>query len=117
MSQGQKRLEKMRLNPLDDWRVEDVQVVCRAFGVACEKPNKTSHFGVSDPTQTEILTIVSGRPVKAIYIKKLVAFIDDVQSARAKAAENRPAKARLKPKKGRQSYGKRGLRDRNQPPR
>ena len=75
----------MRNNSLD-WRIGDVQTVCRAFDVGCKKPDGTSHFTVSDPTQVEILTVVTGKPIKQIYIKKLVAFIDAVQIERAKLA-------------------------------
>jgi hypothetical protein len=85
MAKGAKRLEEMRNNPRD-WRVGDVQVVCRAFDVGCAKPNGTSHFTVSDPTQKDILTIVAKRPIKPFYIKELVSFIDRVMAARALAA-------------------------------
>jgi hypothetical protein len=43
MSQGIKRLEAMRANPKADWRIEDVIVVCRAFGVDCNAPFNGSH--------------------------------------------------------------------------
>lgn len=85
MGKGAKRLEQMRNNPLD-WRVRDVLVVCRAYGVSCAKPDGTSHFTVSDPTQRDILTVVAKKPIKPIYIKKLVSFIDNVQFARELAA-------------------------------
>lgn len=77
----------MRANPKDDWTASDVQALCRSFDISCEEPDGTSHFTVSDPTQEQILTVVAARPIKPIYIKRLVAFVDAVQLARA-AKEN-----------------------------
>ena len=81
MAKRDKRLENMRSNPRD-WTKEDVQALCRSFGIGCKKPDGSSHFTVSDPTQIMILTIVHAKPIKQVYIKKLVAFVDAVQSAR-----------------------------------
>lgn len=102
MGKRDKRLERMRANPKDDWIAADVQALCRSFDIACEEPHGTSHFTVWDPTQEQILTVVAAKPIKPIYIKKLVAFVDAVQLARAaKESED----------------GSRGLRDQDQPPR
>jgi hypothetical protein len=72
----------MRCNPKDDWTANDVHALCRSYAISCERPDGTSHFTVSDPSQEQILTVVAAKPVKSIYIKKLVAFIDAVQNAR-----------------------------------
>lgn len=84
MAAREKRLEKMRANPRD-WTKEDVKALCNGFEIGCDKPKGTSHFTVSDPSQREILTIVAAKPIKQVYIKKLVAFVDAVQAARAAA--------------------------------
>lgn len=68
-----KRLEKMRVNPHGDWSIQDVEGVCREHDIACEKPTNGSHFKVKHHSQNEILTIRFKRPVKAVYIKKLIA--------------------------------------------
>jgi hypothetical protein len=78
----------MRANPRDDWTADDVRSLCHGFEIVCERPDGTSHFTVSDPTQEQILTVVAAKPVKPIYIKRLVAFVDAVQIARAAAAAN-----------------------------
>jgi hypothetical protein len=83
MGKREKRLERMRANPKNDWTREDVQALCDSFDIACERPDGTSHFTVSDPTQEQILTVVAARPILPIYIKRLVAFVDAVQHARA----------------------------------
>ncbi|MET7246608.1 type II toxin-antitoxin system HicA family toxin [Methylobacterium sp. EM32] len=76
MSRAEKRLEAMRRNPAGDWTIEDVKVVCRAYGVACGPPASGSHYDVSHPDQPDILTIPFRRPIKPVYIRKLIAFID-----------------------------------------
>ena len=79
-------LERMRSNPSSDWTVSDVERACRAFGVRCVPPSGGgSHFKVSYPLQREILTVPFRRPIKPVYIWKLVRFIDAVRGANAKA--------------------------------
>lgn len=75
-----KRLEMMRRNPKANWRIEDVVAVCKEFDVDCTPPKKGSHYKVSHPSQREIWTIPFKRPIKPVYIKDLVAFIDAVRS-------------------------------------
>lgn len=82
MARGEKLLERMRANPRD-WRIEDVQVVCAAFGIACTAPRKGSHYKVKHKSQMEILTIPAHRPIKALYVEDLVRFIDAVKGASA----------------------------------
>lgn len=76
-----KRLEAMRENPSGDWRIEDVAAVCREFGILCQPPRGGgSHYRVSHPSMAEKLTLPFKRPIKVIYIRKIVAFIDAVRS-------------------------------------
>jgi hypothetical protein len=77
------RLERMRVNPAGDWTVQDVEAVCREHGVSCSPPRGGgSHWKVSHPSQRDILTIPARRPIKPIYIRKLVRFIDGVAGAK-----------------------------------
>lgn len=71
----------MRENPRGDWRIDDVVSVCEAFGVACTPPRKGSHYKVKHLSQKEILTIPAHRPIKAVYIRELVEFLDRVIEA------------------------------------
>ena len=73
-----KRTEQMRANPAGDWSIADVQAVCDASGVTLLPPSGGSHYKVTHDSQAEILTIPARRPIKAIYIKKLIRFIDQV---------------------------------------
>lgn len=72
-----KRLQKMRANPQADWRIEDILAICAEFGVTCAPPRSgSSHFKISHPAMREILTIPFKRPIKPVYIRTLVQFID-----------------------------------------
>jgi hypothetical protein len=82
MGQGEKRLEQMRANPTRGWTINDVRVVCDAFGVPLLNPSSGSHYKVTHDTQRDILTIPHARPIKPIYIRRLVAFIDAVRDTR-----------------------------------
>lgn len=76
-----KRLEKMRANPQGDWTISDVSAVCAAHGLACKAPRGGgSHFSISHPQMTEILTVPSRRPIKPVYIRKLVKMIDALRT-------------------------------------
>jgi hypothetical protein len=67
----------MRDNPRD-WRIEDVDALCRSVGAACDPPRNGSHYKVKHVSRAEILTIPAHRPIKPVYIRALVAFIDSV---------------------------------------
>lgn len=71
-------LEAMRRNPVGDWTISDIEKLCRAFGATCSPPGGGgSHYKVSGKGSRLILTIPARRPVKAVYIRKLVSFIDE----------------------------------------
>jgi hypothetical protein len=75
-----RRLEKMRRNPAGDWRIEDVIAICREYGIACEASRSgSSHYKITHPAMPQILTVPFKRPIRTIYIRKLVAFIDAVR--------------------------------------
>lgn len=77
------RLDRMRANPAADWLIDDVVGLCREYGIRCSAPSGGgSHWKVSDPSQRDILTVPSRRPVKAVYIRRLVRFVEQVESAR-----------------------------------
>lgn len=70
----------MRANPLD-WRIEDIATVCRAEGIACTPPRKGSHFKISHETMPDILTIPANRPIKPVYLRAFVRFVDAVRGS------------------------------------
>jgi len=73
-------LAEMRANPRD-WRLQDVERLCGTHGISCTAPAKGSHYKVKHSTQVEILTIPRDRPIKPVYIRKLVSFVDRVIGA------------------------------------
>ena len=76
----------MRSKPVSDWSISDVEKVCREFNVRCVAPSGGgSHFKLSHPSQREILTVPFRRPIKPVYIRKLVRFIDAVRNANARS--------------------------------
>lgn len=64
----------MTANPKGDWTIDDVQALCEAWGISFRR-GSGSHCTVSHATQPEILTIPANRPIKPIYIRRLVAFV------------------------------------------
>lgn len=78
MANADKLLDRMRSNPRD-WRIEDVRGVREGFGIACTAPRKGSHYKVKHAGVTEILTIPAHRPIKPVYVRELVRFIDIVR--------------------------------------
>lgn len=76
-----RRLEEMRLNPASDWRIGDIEALCREFDIVCQPPRGGgSHYKISHRQMTEKLTIPFKRPIKAVYIRKLVQFADGVRN-------------------------------------
>ncbi len=60
----------------------DVERICRAFGIACTPPRKGSHYKVKHAGVAAILTIPAHRPIKPVYVRELVRFIDLVREQR-----------------------------------
>lgn len=81
MARGEKLLAQMRANPRD-WRISDVETLSHAFGLDFDHPSGGSHYGISDPTQSAHLTVPFARPIKPVYIRQLVRFVDAVIAAR-----------------------------------
>ena len=77
-------LDRMRRAPAADWTIADVVTACAKHGVRCTPPSGGgSHYKVSHVSQREILTIPSARPIKPVYIRKLVRFIEATGGERA----------------------------------
>lgn len=70
----EKTLEKMRNNPRD-WQITDLEVVASHVDIVVRK-GKGSHVSFTHPRWVDILTVPAHRPIKPIYVKKLVSLID-----------------------------------------
>jgi hypothetical protein len=72
----------MRRNPAGDWRVRDLEVLGRRHQFRVSPPSGDgSHFKVSHPSLPEILTIPSRNPLKPVYVRMLVKFVDRLKEA------------------------------------
>lgn len=72
----------MRRNPRGNWTIADIGALCGEFGVSCVSPRGGgSHYKVRHPAIVELLTVPFKRPIKPVYIRKIVAFIDSVREA------------------------------------
>jgi hypothetical protein len=76
----------MRSNPRGDWTIADVEALCREFGMTCEPPRGGgSHYKVYHPSIREILTVPFKRPIKPVYIRRLVALAAAVEAENGNA--------------------------------
>ena len=66
----------MRDNPAADWRIADVEKLCRQAGLTCSPPSGGSHYKVVSRFLAAILTIPARKPIKTVYIKRLVTMVD-----------------------------------------
>ena len=80
MSKVEKLFERMKRNPQGGFRIEDVRAVCGGNDISCEPPKRGSHYTVSHPSQANILTVPYNRPIKPVYIRALVAYVEAVRA-------------------------------------
>jgi hypothetical protein len=67
----------MRRNPKSDWKIADVESLCREFEMYCMPVTREgSNYKVGHAKMSTKLTIPFKRPIKAVYIKNLVRFVD-----------------------------------------
>ena len=77
MAKADKLLTRMRQNPAGDWTIQDLERVCLGQGWRCLPPSGGgSHWKVAAEGEAAILTIPARRPIKPIYIRKLLAMME-----------------------------------------
>jgi hypothetical protein len=74
MAAKQSLLEQMRARPQSDWSIDDVKKLCTNLGLGCRSPASGSHYVVYSEILPGALTVPARRPIKAPYIRKLVAL-------------------------------------------
>jgi len=77
MNTAIKLLNTMRQNPCD-WTMSKLLTVARQHGVDVRSTGG-SHHVFSHPSVRDPLSVPAHRPIKAIYIKRFVALIDQIQ--------------------------------------
>jgi hypothetical protein len=77
MTRSEKLLDRMRRNPAGDWTIQDIERLCKGLGWHCLPPTGGgSHWKVTATGEEAILTVPAKRPIKPIYIRKLLAMIE-----------------------------------------
>jgi hypothetical protein len=75
-----KRLENMRQNPRSDWKIADVEALFKEFDILCKPVSGGgSHYKIGHPFMANKLTVPFKRPIKTVYIRQLIAFVDAVR--------------------------------------
>jgi hypothetical protein len=73
-------LDEMKRNPQGNWTIKDVERVCADHGVSCTPPRGGgTHYKVSHKRIDHIQTVPFKRPIKPVYIRRLVVFIEAVR--------------------------------------
>lgn len=76
MTRSDKLIDRMRGNPANDWTIQDIQKLCKGLGWDCLPPSGGgSHWKIAVPGSDTILTIPARRPIKPVYIRKLMEFV------------------------------------------
>ena len=73
-----KLLERMRTNPQNDSRIEDVQTLANRYGLSISRPKRGGSHVTLRHNSGSMLTIPAHRPIKPVYIRKLVEMIDQL---------------------------------------
>jgi predicted RNA binding protein YcfA (HicA-like mRNA interferase family) len=82
MTTAAKKREGMRSNPRDDWRIEDLYVVARHWGMEVRN-QRGSHHVFSHPDVDFEVTVPANRPIKPVYIRQFVGLVDKLDDQAA----------------------------------
>ena len=80
-----KLIDRMRESPRD-WAISDIEAVCDQHGIRITPPQRGSHYKLRNPATGGILTIPAHRPVKPVYIRKLLDLIDQTNASSGRQA-------------------------------
>jgi len=75
MSQADKNLEKMRVNPTN-WRLEELQAIARRFNIEWQHDGGSHCVFVNASGKT--LPVPARKPIKTIYIKKFLLLLEEL---------------------------------------
>ena len=74
-----KLLARMKNNPRDNWRIEDVETVARRYGFSIHRPGGGGSHVTLRHHSGEKLTVPARRPIKPVYIQQLVQMIERLE--------------------------------------
>lgn len=69
-------LGEMKANPGKGWSINDCETLCSQCGVRLMAPTRGSHYKVSSERLPSVIVVPYNRPIKRVYIRKLVAFCE-----------------------------------------
>lgn len=78
MSTIGKKIEAMRSNPKGDWQIGDFETIARALGMTT-RSGRGSHVVFSHAASRMRLTVPARRPIKPVYVREFIAFIDEIR--------------------------------------
>ena len=74
VSRAEKLFDSMKANPRADWTPDNVRTVVRGYGLTLRQRG-TSHAVVTN-AEGRHLTVPMNKPIKPVYIRRLVALIE-----------------------------------------
>ena len=74
MSKAVKLLQKMKANPKADWSQSNIKTLAKAFNLKLRQRD-TSHAVITNSSGQHI-TVPMHKPIKPLYIKRLVELIE-----------------------------------------
>lgn len=77
MSTATKIVNGMRQNP-NDWAMENLLTVAKQRGLEVRSTSGSHHI-FSHPSVKDSLSVPARRPIKAIYIKRFILLLDQIQ--------------------------------------
>ena len=79
MGKAAKILERMRNSPLD-WRMEDLKAIAKQYSIEVTH-HASSHVHFRHP-EAGLISVPSARPIKPVYIRQFVAFINNLEGVK-----------------------------------
>lgn len=79
MRRADKTLDAMRANPRD-WRIGSLEAVAAAHGVNVRRQGG-SHVVFEHPGVAEAISVPARRPIKPVYVRRFVGFIEAVRAS------------------------------------
>ncbi len=76
MSKVDKKLKAMKVNPKNDWQIDDLKSVAKQYRIDYRQPG-TSHVTFSCNNGLS-LTVPAHKPIKPIYIRRFMELIESL---------------------------------------
>jgi predicted RNA binding protein YcfA (HicA-like mRNA interferase family) len=79
MARADRTLDRIRANPRD-WRIGSLEALAATYGVNIRKPGG-SHVVFEHPGVAEAVSVPARRPIKPVYVRRFVGFIEAVRAS------------------------------------